>query len=843
MTAAEQSRAPRSFRGALPDPAYWVWRRLTSVRWAIGLILVTALVSGAGVVIPQVPPQFADSPERVEEHVEAQRGTWGWFTDVLADFPWFYEADGGVFNLFNQPYWYALVGLVAVAISVCTVSRAPPIWRTVRRPPRRVNAAYFERARHRFAAELPAGTGAEAAADALSAALASRRFRVSRVAEGGPAGRAAAAGRLPSGAAGVSSTAGAREGSLGISAAAGGSPTVDSEGGSSGGSAPADSEAGPGRAGGSLDGSSTAGSEAELRGAGGSLSGSSGAGSGGGAVLLFADRYGWAQLATFATHIALLLLLGATLVTKFAGEEYQFWVAEGESRPLFAAGDERPQVQIIVDDAVARFADDGQALDFRSFVRVAEGGREVAAGEVTVNGPVSAAGYRVHQASYWEHGAALDIRDAETGQLVYSEAHFLAEQAVAPRVRVERFGALLSEEAVALEHAVRAGEGAGEAEIARAEAAGYTVIPLFEDRSLAIALVPGHAGDGEEELGPLEFWYRIVANRADGYAGMTLAELGVDADAPVGPDVRISDLEGNAVFEGVAPLDQEIEGGSRLTTGVLADGDLAIGLRGGEDPVFFYYSFSAESDRGGIAAGESAELPGAGLRIEYRGVGPDRSRQGMLEAGERRRVGAIELAYLGAETVFFEAVRGLPGAEGESLIALERFGQARTAETFDARGGENVRLTQDTTATSAGGQVGRPSRLVLGLPGQGRIELDEGESARAGGLVYEFAGPREFTGLNVRRDPGAVAFWVGVGLGIAGMTATFFTPRRRVWVRIAEGRAALAGQAAHGVPMARELRAICAAAGLAPAGEPEAERERSGRFGDDYRSARRGGGG
>ena len=811
MTAAEQSRAPRSFRASLPDPAYWVWRRLTSVRWAIGLILVTALVSGAGVVIPQVPPQFADSPERVEEHVEAQRGTWGWFTDILADFPWFYEANGGVFNLFNQPYWYALVGLVAVAISVCTVSRAPPIWRTVRRPPRRVNAAYFERARHRFTADLPAGTGAEAAADALSAALAARRFRVSRVAEGGPAGRAAAAGRLPGG-------------------AASGSSAVDSEGGSSG-------------AGGSRGASSQADSEAGLGGAGGSLSGSSGAGSGGGAVLLFADRYGWAQLATFATHIALLLLLGATLVTKFAGEEYQFWVAEGESRPLFAAGDERPQVQIIVDDAVARFADDGQALDFRSFVRVAEGGREVAAGEVTVNGPVSAAGYRVHQASYWEHGAALDIRDAETGQLVYSEAHFLAEQAVAPRVRVERFGALLSEEAVALEHAVRAGEGAGEAEIARAEAAGYTVIPLFEDRSLAIALVPAHAGDGEEELGPLEFWYRIVANRADGYAGMTLAELGVDADAPVGPDVRISDLEGNAVFEGVAPLDQEIEGGSRLTTGVLTDGDLAIGLRGGEDPVFFYYSFSAESDRGGITAGETAELPEAGLRIEYRGVGPDRSRQGMLEAGERRRVGAIELAYLGAETVFFEAVRGLPGAEGESLIALERFGQARTAETFDARGGENVRLTQDTTATSAGGQVGRPSRLVLGLPGQGRIELDEGESARVGGLVYEFAGPREFTGLNVRRDPGAVAFWVGVGLGIAGMTATFFTPRRRVWVRIAEGRAALAGQAAHGVPMARELRAICAAAGLAPAGEPEAERERRGRFGDDYRSARRGGGG
>ena len=751
MTVA-QRRAPRSFRASLPDPAHWLWRKLTSVRWAIGLILLAALASGAGVVIPQVPPQFTAVPEQVEAHVEAQRGTWGWATDLLADFPWFYETNGGIFNLFNQPYWFALVGLVAVAISVCTVSRAPPIWRTVRRPPKRVNAAYFERARHRFAADLPAGSDPAAAADALAGALAGRRFRVSRIA------------------AAESERSGQSERSE-------------------------RSEPGP--------------------------------------LLLFADRYGWAQLATFATHIALLLLLGATLITKFAGEEYQFWVAEGESRPLFAAGDDRPQVQVIVDDAVARFADDGQALEFRSDVRVSLGGEEVAAGQVTVNGPLHAAGYRVHQASYWEHGAELRAFDAETGQLVYSETHFLDQQLVGPRVRVGRGAAVFSEEVVPLRHQAAPEPGADEARAARIAAAGYSAIPLFEDRSLALALVPA-AGEGPQ---PLEFWYRIIDGPADAdFSGLSLDDLGVGAEPPTAPDIRLADGGGAARLDGPVPLVRLIEGEGARIADLSADGiPLIVGLRGEDSGAsFFYFAPDDPSARGELEPGAAVDLPGLGLRLEYRGTVADASRQGSLAPGETRRVGAIELSFLGAESVFYSLVDDLPGAAGESVLALERFGEARTAETFDARGGESVRLAVNTAGTSAGGQAGRPARLALGLPDGGRLDLDEGGSGTVGGYRYEFRGAREFTGLNLRRDPGAVAFWIAVGLGIAGMSATFFLPRRRVWVRVAEGRAMLAGQAGHGVPLQRELRAVCAEAGLAYDEAPAPAPRRRGRFAADY---------
>ncbi len=729
MAALRESPAPRSFRASLPHPAYWIWRRLTSVRWAIGLILAAALFSAVGVIIPQVPPSQIDIPGGIEAHVEAQRGAFGWTTDPLAEFPWFYDARGGVFNLYQQYYWYALVALVAAAISVCTVSRAAPIWRTVRRPPRRVNAAYFERARHRCTRDLDAPAPPAERAAALTAVLTARRYRVERTAE------------------------------------------TD------------------------------------------------------GAIELFADRFGWTQLATFVTHLALLLLLGAALVTKFGGEEYQFWVAEGESRTLFPAGDERPQVQIIVDDAIARFADDGQALDYRSAVRVAQSGAEAAAGEVTVNGPLHAAGYRVHQAAYWEHGAALRIYDHTTGQLVYSEAHFLDQQLVGPRIRIENSGAFVSEEVLGLQYSV-----AGEAP----EGAAYTLVPLSAERSLALTLVPAEAG--------LQFWYRLLSIDADSSAAanLTLAQLGVGADLPWAPLVRLVGADGSVLIDGPISLDQELqEGAARFALLALPSGGrAAIGLReidrpqgGGVEREFFYYSYDDDQIRGRLAAGQSAQLGGA--RLEYLGDAPDSALQGRLEAGGTRRVGAVDLTYLGAESVFYSILDEVPGAEGEVLLALERFGEARTAEVFDATGGEAVELA---VGASAGGEAARPARLVLGLGGgTARIELDEGQDIAANGYRYEFAGPREFTGLTVRRDPGGIIFWIAVGLGVVGMSATFFAPRRRIWARVSGQRIALAGQAGHGVRFGPELRRIAAAAGgSAPEAQPSPRRPLRGRFSADY---------
>src|SRR5207244_2054988 len=54
-----------------------------------------------------------------------------------------------------------------------------------------------------------------------------------------------------------------------------------------------------------------------------------------GAVYLFADRFAWAQLATFASHLSLILFLAGGIVTKLVGFETFIEVGEGATAPVF----------------------------------------------------------------------------------------------------------------------------------------------------------------------------------------------------------------------------------------------------------------------------------------------------------------------------------------------------------------------------------------------------------------------------------------------------------------------------------------------------------------------------
>ena len=693
-TAHSQSRR-RIGRVDLPDPLYPIWRWLTSVRIAILLIAVTALVTLIGVVIPQVPVQAQGNAAAVAQHINDQRGTWGFATDILADFPWFYNTNGGIFNLYNQPYWFLLIAVLAFSITTCTVSRFPPIWRTVRRPQRRVNDAYYERARHRFAFTTPADP------DAIVRTFRKHHYKV----------------------------------------------------------------------------------QVEQR---------------DGATYLFADRFQWAQLATFVMHLALILLLFGTLITKFGGEEFQFWLGEGQSRPLFATGSDRLQIQIIVDDAIAVFDDRGQALDFRSLVRVSTAGEVVAAGEVTVNGPLNAAGFRVHQAAYWENGAALQVRDVTTNQLLYSETLMLDEQFFGPRVGITNAltGEAFADEVVQLAHDVRGLDGAA-----------YQLIPLDADTSIALILAPNDITNA------VDFHYSVVpfAAASDLGANLTAADLRIDQPQSLGPHVRLYDrTSGKPLIDDVIGLSTrqsgELQGANIGLLPLTTDSTVAVGFdeTAAGDRRFFYFNFDDETQRGLLQPGQRVAL--GAVELEYVGEGLDGSTHGRLEADHSQRIGQVLLTYRGSESVFFSLVESVPGATDEALVLLERFGQARTAEQFNARGGESVALAR-YTGTSSGGQNDRPSRLGLGLGGgQPRIDLDEGQTLTVGNFEYAYLGPREFTGLTVRRDPGATLFWIALVLGIAAMSVTFFVPRRRIWAKVTPQQTFLAGLAGHGVHLRGEFR-------------------------------------
>jgi len=150
---------------------------------------------------------------------------------------------------------------------------------------------------------------------------------------------------------------------------------------------------------------------------------------------LFADRYSWAQLGTFVSHLALILFIAGALVSKLTGFSQDLFVGEGTSAPVFAVSNPN-QMQVRVVDTVARFDSQGRPLDYRSELAIYQGGDEVKACTATVNGPCAYNGYRFHQAAYFGFGAELQVRDLRSGNVIYKEVLALADSMPAPHVIV-----------------------------------------------------------------------------------------------------------------------------------------------------------------------------------------------------------------------------------------------------------------------------------------------------------------------------------------------------------------------------------------------------------------------
>ncbi|MEK6719438.1 MAG: cytochrome c biogenesis protein ResB [Chloroflexota bacterium] len=62
--------------------------------------------------------------------------------------------------------------------------------------------------------------------------------------------------------------------------------------------------------------------------------------------------------------------------------------------------------------------------------------------------------------------------------------------------------------------------------------------------------------------------------------------------------------------------------------------------------------------------------------------------------------------------------------------------------------------------------------------------ISQGQPANIAELDFTFVRERQFTGLIVARDPGAVFVWIGAGLLVSGISLVFLFPGRRAWARI-----------------------------------------------------------
>lgn len=102
------------------------------------------------------------------------------------------------------------------------------------------------------------------------------------------------------------------------------------------------------------------------------------------------------------------------------------------------------------------------------------------------------------------------------------------------------------------------------------------------------------------------------------------------------------------------------------------------------------------------------------------------------------------------------------------------------------------------------------------------IAPGERAAARDVGLSIELRSIDEYTLLIAKRDPGQGLVWLAFGLLIAGITVTFYLPRRRVWTRITpDGRVGIVWRSDRYVDVEREfgrlLDDLVAARTVAPA--------------------------
>ena len=205
------------------NPLEAVFRVLTSVRFAIALIAFIVLSALLGVVLPQVPDFVRGDPTAHAQWLAAKGGAYWVFAPGMDRLQ--------LFDVFHSYWFTGALAVLMLSIAVCTASRFPPIWRSIRRPPRRVNDRYFETAHHRASFETPAD------ARAIAGVLERKRYKVSVTERDG-------------------------------------------------------------------------------------------------VTYLYADRFGWAQLGTFASHLALLIFLAGGVITWRVGFRQDILAAPGQTEPI-----------------------------------------------------------------------------------------------------------------------------------------------------------------------------------------------------------------------------------------------------------------------------------------------------------------------------------------------------------------------------------------------------------------------------------------------------------------------------------------------------------------------------
>jgi cytochrome c biogenesis protein len=163
---ATDARPTAAIKPGSFDPFRFTWNLLTNVKFALVLVGLAALAGLVGIVLPQVPGPMRGNAAAKSAWLELRRQDFGAFTTPMDRL--------GLFDVFHTAWFNGLWIVIIVAVTVCTVSRFLPTWRSVHRPTRVVGDAYFDRAHHHASFTHAGG------AEAVEALLKKRRYAVQR---------------------------------------------------------------------------------------------------------------------------------------------------------------------------------------------------------------------------------------------------------------------------------------------------------------------------------------------------------------------------------------------------------------------------------------------------------------------------------------------------------------------------------------------------------------------------------------------------------------------------------------------------------------------------------------
>jgi cytochrome c biogenesis protein len=145
-----------------------------------------------------------------------------------------------------------------------------------------------------------------------------------------------------------------------------------------------------------------------------------------------------------------------------------------------------------------------------------------------------------------------------------------------------------------------------------------------------------------------------------------------------------------------------------------------------------------------------------------------------------------------------EEILGLPA--GTAAIPGSDLG-LQLALTRDDAGSPVLALVGYRQPTSQAAQP-QAAQIVFA----DRLHLGESTAPDvSAGYTVRWTAASAWTGMVIKTDPGAGIVWIAFILLISGVVVTFYLPRRRVWVRLRDGRAALVLRGERYVTVDREL--------------------------------------